>query len=146
MPAFGVPFAMKARHCLPLLAIVVLAVIGCGGDLVNAKGRLTYKGKGVPSTLVTFWPQEEGKRASTGVTDDDGNFTLSYSRTEPGVLRGQHTVFLKYHLSMEEELGQVPPKASKELKEVIARYGNLNTSTLRYEIKSNGQFIEIDLQ
>jgi len=47
----------------------------------------------VPSTYVFFWPDEEGKRRSTGLTDDNGNFTLSYSRTEPGVLLGG-TVFI----------------------------------------------------
>src|SRR5262245_4564952 len=84
---------MKPRNRWDLPALVLLlAVSGCGGPLVNASGRLTYKGQPVPSTLVTFWPQEEGKRASTGVTDDDGKFTLSYSRTEPGVLVGRHTV------------------------------------------------------
>jgi len=68
----------------------VLALTSCSkSGLVNAKGRLTYKGKGVPSTHVFFWPEEEGKRRSTGLTDDNGYFTLSYSRTEPGVLVGK---------------------------------------------------------
>jgi hypothetical protein len=134
------------RRLLPALALV-LAVTGCNSSaLVTASGRLTYKGKPVPSTLVTFWPEEEGKRASTGVTDDDGNFTLQYSRTEPGVLRGKHTVFLAYHVSMEEELRKIPPKASPELKAVIARYGDLKTSPLHYEITKSGQFIEIQLE
>ena len=83
----------------------VLALTSCSkSGLVNAKGRLTYKGKGVPSTHVFFWPEEEGKRRSTGLTDDNGYFTLSYSRTEPGVLVGKHTVFVKYYVSVEEEL------------------------------------------
>ena len=124
---------MTTRNIWHLAAVaLVLAVVGCGGpNLVNASGRLTYRGKPVPSTLVTFWPQEEGKRASSGVTDDDGRFTLSYSRQEPGVLVGHHTVFLRYDVSMDEELGKIPPKASKELKAVIARYGDVKTSPLR---------------
>src|SRR5262245_42462156 len=115
-----------AAVALPALALLTLS--GCGGPLVNATARLTYKRQPVPSTLVTFWPQEEGKRMSTGITDDDGKFTLSYSRTEPGVLRGKHTVFLKYYVSAEEELGKIKPKATSELKSVIARYGDLKTS------------------
>jgi len=138
---------MKVRYCWHLVVVaMVLAVAGCGNNgLVNASGRLTYQGKPVPSTLVTFWPEEEGKWASVGVTDDEGNFTLSYSRQEPGVLVGRHIVFLKYDVSMEEELGKIPPKASKELKAVIAKYGDMKTSPLRYEITKNGQFIEIKL-
>ena len=125
---------------------MVLAVAGCGNQgLVNASGRLTHQGKPVPSTYVTFWPEEEGKRASTGLTDDDGNFTLSYSRQEPGVLVGRHKVFLKYDVSMDEELNKIPPKASKELKAVISKYGDVNTSPLKFEVTKNGQFIEINL-
>jgi len=45
-------------------------------------GRLTYKGEPVPSTTVKFCPDEEGKRPSQGVTDDQGNFTLTNSMTE----------------------------------------------------------------
>jgi len=139
---------MKTRTCWHAAAAgLILAAAGCGGPgLVNASGRLTYQGKPVPSTLVTFWPQEEGKRASTGVTDDDGNFTLSYSRQEPGVLVGQHTVFLRYDVSLDEELHKIPPKASKELKAVIAKYGDLKTSPLRYEVTRSGQVIEINLE
>jgi hypothetical protein len=138
---------MKTRTCWRIAAVALLAgLCGCSGPLVTATGRLTHKGKPVPSTIVTFWPQEEGKRASTGLTDDDGNFTLSYSRQEPGVLVGHHTVFLTYTVSMEEELRQIPPKASKELKAVIAKYGDVTKSNLRYEITRNGQHIEIDLE
>ncbi len=139
---------MKTRICWHLAAgLMILAVVGCGNQsLVNASGRLTHQGKPVPSTLVTFWPQEEGKRASTAVTDDDGNFTLAYSRQEPGVLVGKHTVFLKYDISMDEELHKIPSKASKELKAVIAKYGDVKTSPLRYEITRNGQVIEINLE
>ncbi len=138
---------MKTRNRWRLASLaLLLAVTGCGGPLVNASGKVTYKGQPVPSTYVTFQPKEEGQRASTGLTDDDGRFELQYSRTEPGVLRGQHTVFLTYYVSVEEELGKIAPKASPELKAVIARYGDAKKSPLRYEIKTNGQFIEIQLE
>ena len=65
---------MTARTVRHLLAAALLvAACGCGGgpNLVTARGKLTHKGQPVPSTYVTFQPQEEGKRASTGLTDDD---------------------------------------------------------------------------
>jgi hypothetical protein len=113
---------------------------------MKVHGRLTYKGQPVPSTLITFHPDEEGKRPSHGLTDDNGHFELKYSISEVGALPGKHTVFLKYHLSAEEEMHNIPPKASKEQKAVIAKYGNLSTSPLHYEITKNGQVIDIDLQ
>ncbi len=138
---------MKTRKRWHLAALaLLLAGSGCGGPLVNATGRVTYKGQPVPSTYVTFQPKEEGQRASTGLTDDDGRFKLSYSRTEPGVLRGQHTVFLTYYVSVDEELRTIPPKASPELKAVIARYGDAKKSPLQHEITTSGQFIEIQLE
>src|SRR5262249_3777451 len=146
-PPLGAACSMKPPNCFRLLAAaMLLALAGCGGQkLVNVSGRLTHKGQPVPSTLVTFWPEEEGKRASTGVTDDDGNFTLAYSRQEPGVLVGRHIVFLKYDVSMDEELKKIPPKASPELKAVIAKYGDLKPSPLRYEVTKSGQVIDIAL-
>ncbi len=124
----------------------VLAAAGCSGPLVTVTGRLTYKGQPVPSTYVIFQPEEEGKRASRGITDDDGRFSLTNSKSDVGALRGRHTVYLKYHLTADEEMGKVPPKASKDLKAAIAKYSDPKKSPLHYEVTSNGQFIEIDLE
>jgi hypothetical protein len=107
---------------------------------------LTYKGQPVPSTYVVFQPEEEGKRASRGVTDDNGHFMLTNSKSDTGALRGRYTVVLQYHMTAEEETGHIPPKAPKELKAVIARYSDPKTSPLHYEITKNGQVIEIDLE
>jgi hypothetical protein len=135
------------RWSLSILAGALLFLSGCGGsDLVNVSGRLTYKGQPVPSTYVIFTPAEEGKRPSRGLTDDNGNFTLANSKTETGVLRGAHTVVLQYHASGQEQIHEIPPKASPELKRVIARYGDQQRSPLHYEITKSGQFIEINLE
>jgi hypothetical protein len=125
---------------------LLLAAGGCGGPrLVKVTGKLTYKGEPVPSTLVTFQP-DGGSRASKGVTDDDGHFTLRYSRQEAGATRGPCTVFLAYVVSNEEIAGAKKPKTSREMKAAIARYGDPKTSALRYEITTNGQFIPINLE
>jgi hypothetical protein len=95
---------------------------------------------------VKFLPDTEGKRASQGLTDDQGNFTLTHSRSESGILPGRHTVFLQYHVSAEEEMHKIPPKASSEIRAVIAKYSTPKTSTLHYDITSSGQFIDIKLE
>jgi len=133
-------------HYLAAALAAVFAAAGCSGQFVKVTGRLTYKGQPVPSTYVIFQPDEEGKRASRGVTDDDGRFMLTTSKSDVGALRGRHTVFLKYHLTAEEEMGHTPPKASKELRAVIAKYADPKTSPLHYDITGNGQVIDIDLQ
>jgi hypothetical protein len=138
---------MNARNRWPVAALaLLLAAGGCGGSgLVKVSGRVTYHGQPVPSTQVTFLP-DDGSRKSVGHTDDDGRFTLKYSRTETGASRGRHTVFLEYHVSNEEFNGQVPPKASSELRAVIARYGDPKTSPLHYDISKSGQVIDINLE
>jgi hypothetical protein len=136
---------MKTRFLLFLALTLPCVVSACGSPRANATGKLTYKGQPVPSTLVQFWPVD-GKRMSVGVTDDEGKFTLSYSRTEPGVLWGEHTVTLTYFPSEEEESGKIRPKVSKELKAVFANYSDRKKSTLKHEITTNGQYIEIDLK
>jgi hypothetical protein len=135
---------LRLVWCLAALTLP-LAAGGCGGQrLVSVSGRVTYQGRPVPSTLVTFQPAD-GSRPSKGVTADDGRFTLRYSRTEAGASRGPCAVFLTYVVSNEEELHQIPPKASKELKAVIARYGDPEKSDLHYEITRDGQVVEITL-
>ena len=133
------------RSLFAALALL-LAASGCGQSrLVNATGRLTYQGQPVPSTRLTFLPDDQ-TRAAHATTDDNGNFTVTYSRTQTGMPRGWHTVVLNYEVSVDEELHKIPPKASHELKAVIARYNDPATCGLRYEIAKSGQFLEIDLK
>jgi hypothetical protein len=138
---------MNPRKGWYWVALAVLpALCGCGGSrLVKATGRLMYQGKPVPSTRVTFQPDDGGRR-STGVTDDDGNFSLKYSRTEQGVARGRHTVFLTYEVSAEEEEHKIPPKADKALREVIRKYGDPKSSDLHYEVTRSGDHFDIELK
>jgi hypothetical protein len=132
---------------LPAALVLLLAASGCNrSGLVEVSGRLTYKGQPVPSTYVIFQPDDETKRASRGVTDDNGNFTLTNSRSDTGAFLGGNTVLLQYHLTAQEEMHEVPPKASKELKAVIAKYGEKSKTTLHYEVTKSGQFIEINLE
>jgi hypothetical protein len=136
----------QRTRCFFSALALLLAASGCGQSrLVSATGRLTYQGQPVPSTLLTFLPDDQ-TRAAHGLTDDNGNFTVTYSRTQTGIPRGWHTVVLRYDVSVDEELHKIPPKASHELKAVIARYSDPATSGLRYEIAKSGQFLEIDLK
>ena len=139
---------MKPWKCWPVVLVLValLAAGGCSSGFVEVSGRLTHKGQPVPSTLVKFMP-DDGRRAGKGVTDDDGRFVLRYSRDQTGATPGPCTVCLSYSVSMEEELGQIKPKAGPELKKVIAKYADPATSKLHYEITTkSSQVIDIDLE
>ena len=138
---------MKTRYLFLPLLLALLAAAGCNrSGLVKASGRLTYRGQPVPSTYLTFHPDDKHKRPSHALTDDNGNFTVTNSRSDVGLFLGRHKVSLRYFPSGPEELGQAPPKAPKELKAVIARYGDPDRSPLHVEITQSGQFLEINLE
>jgi len=127
---------------------LLLAASGCSkSDLVEATGRLTYKGQPVPSTYVFFHPDDQAKRTSQGLTDDEGNFKLTNSRTAAGVFRGHHTVTLKYYVSADEEMRKTPPKANRELQAVIAKYGDVHSAPKEWhvEVTKSGQFFDLKI-
>ncbi len=138
---------MNARKSGPVLVLsLLLAVSGCSGSgLVKVTGKLTCNGQPVPSTIVKFFPTDGG-RPSSGLTDDNGKFTLQFSRQQPGCTLGSHTVILRYNVSSDELTHKVPPRASSELKEVIARYADLDSSPLKYEVKRSGDFFDIKIE
>jgi hypothetical protein len=76
---------MKVIRCLICAAcagIVALGLAGCGGpQYVPVSGRLTQNGQPVPKMVVMFQPKQTKEnaspgRGSSGITDDDGRFTL----------------------------------------------------------------------
>ncbi len=137
---------MKKRICWHLAALALLmAASGCAGRLVKVKGKLTWKGQPVPNTQVKFLP-DDGTRPGVGHTNDSGEFTLKYSRDEVGATRGRCTVILEYVPSNEEELGQIPPKASPELKAALRGYRDPKSSPLHCEITHNGQFFDLKVE
>jgi hypothetical protein len=126
--------------------LVALAASGCGGPkFIKVTGRVTYKGEPVPNTQLRFLP-DNGERPSTGHTDDDGTFRVRYSRHQDGAPPGKYTVYLTYVPSNEEENHTAPPKASKEMKAVIAKYGDASTTTLHFDLTEDGQVLNIALE
>ncbi len=79
--------------------LTLIFALGCGGgandtpELGQVTGTITIDGKALPDVAVTFSPVEGG-RASTGVTDSNGNYKLMYNTTEPGAIIGKHNVFV----------------------------------------------------
>jgi hypothetical protein len=76
-----------------LVAAAVVAA-GCGGGAKTAptSGRITYKGKPVAKAHVSFTPVEGDRRAATGLTDDDGRYTLETFAPGDGALVGHYRV------------------------------------------------------
>lgn len=82
--------------CSPFLltSILIGSLAGCGGsdvpELGDVTGTVTLNGQPVEGALVEFIPA--GGRPSSGVTDESGVYTLSYSPEVDGALPGRHSV------------------------------------------------------
>ena len=98
----GIDF--RARRA-GLIAFAGLALVaGCGEEppeLSEVGGVVTLDGEPLPEVTVTFMPLrgegEEPKASSTAVTDDAGNYSLTYrarGETLPGAAVGSHVVVL----------------------------------------------------
>lgn len=81
-------FTLKRMGCLCVM-LIILANIGCdrGPSFVNeVSGTVKIDGKPFSKVKVTFVPQinVDGSFMPTGVTDEDGSFTLSMLGNDAG--------------------------------------------------------------
>ena len=62
------------RTCIGLT--IALTLVGCGGKSAPVSGTVTLNGKAVPGATVVF-VQEGGGSIASGLSDDQGKYTLS---------------------------------------------------------------------
>ena len=95
----------------------LLAVAGCGhGDrpaLAPVHGRVTLDGKPLAGAAVHFEP-ESGRRASSGVTNTDGEYVLKYIRDDLGGAMGKNTVRISKQKTRDPASETVPDKYNTE--------------------------------
>ncbi len=134
---------------LPVIAAALLVVTvplcGCsrGPHVVPVSGTITRAGKPVARVIVNFLPTEG--RPSWGMTDENGKFTLSYTREQDGALVGSHTVWVTYQArdpGEEQGLQDGTVSLPKELTDILQVYGKQDTTPLKIEITK----AETDLQ
>jgi len=126
-----------SRVTLGATAGLVLA--GCGGvgdlpELSDVTGYVQLDGQPVAAAQVTFQP--EGGRPSTGFTDKDGYYELSYSRGETGAKVGRHTVQISTFVAPDEEQAGAPER-------IPARF-NMKSELIR-EVAAEDNDISFDL-
>lgn len=113
--------ALSALVC----CVPVLMFTGCDGvAVVPVSGTLTYKGKPVTNAFVTFQP--EGGRPSTGATDKDGRFTLTYDPERKGAAVGKHRVYVTHNsladANVRGAVPGMPTPLTPELKEMYTKF------------------------
>ena len=79
----------------------LLVIAGCGGDsgrisTYPVTGTVTGNGKPIVGAQITFHPEdEEGTRPAFGVTNQDGEFSLTTYDDGDGAIAGQYTVSIE---------------------------------------------------
>ncbi|QDU77973.1 hypothetical protein Pan97_50520 [Bremerella volcania] len=113
---------MKLTQNLGTVALVALVVLlaGCSQENENfapVSGTVTVKGKPQPNLIVSFLPVTQGEEpaiASSGLTDDQGRFTLKTTGEDgmEGAMIGQHQVRIRNRIVLGAEDAVVPEKSS----------------------------------
>jgi hypothetical protein len=131
------------RNYLP---IAICLFVGCSNDgLVPVKGRVQLDGKPIEGAAVLFEPEGGGVPA-TGVTDANGDFTLSTSGRGEGAATGMNKVSVAKQVPVlpnrKVEEGEIVPMKS-ETPEI---YASPQTSGLTVDVKRGMAPVELQLK
>jgi hypothetical protein len=134
---------------LPVAALVLVLVAGCGGgpEIVRVTGKVTRGGKPVPGLVVNFVP-EKGYR-SVGKTDGEGHFTMLYLTGQEGVAIGKHKVWVALAPSGTKDDADQPRGATltprnPDTLALLRKYGSVDTTPIQREI-TTAQVIDLPL-
>jgi hypothetical protein len=127
----------------------LVSLTGCdltGVRVVRVSGTVTRGGKPVPNLFLNFRPATG--RPSWGITDEHGHYVLHFDKSRDGAVPGHHTVWATFKPCDPREdrvMEQGELKQPDHLPEIIAKYGNPRTTTLQFEINTDGQVINLPL-
>ena len=139
-----------ARKRLPWAAVLLVAVVGCGGGsgpkVVKVTGTLTHKGEPVRNLFIHFEP--EYGRLSWAQTDAEGKFKVNYDAHQDGAVVGKHKVWLEYRptsaADQEAEMTGRPLPVSRDMKALLDKYSAEN-SKLTVQIAKGMKELKLDL-
>ncbi|HEX3598593.1 MAG TPA: hypothetical protein VHU84_00545 [Lacipirellulaceae bacterium] len=124
------------RRGLRIACVLVTFVLtaGCSKEsrliVAPVRGRVTYKGQGVPKAIVIFSPTEGAvekakKMRPFGYADDQGNFELKTYVDGDGAPLGKYRVSI---IAVATPSGAMPAEISK-------KYGSVETAGIEVDVK-----------
>lgn len=128
-----------AVRVVRILAVFILAAavaLGCskkgGLETAPVKGKITYKGKALPSGTVMFVPAEGP--AATGEINSEGSYVLTTYTSGDGAVVGNH----KVTIVALQDMGDALPEHRNPLPPPIVpkKYLSDTTSGLTAEVKA----------
>jgi hypothetical protein len=126
-----------------LWLLAALACPACSGGsdgCYPVEGKVLYRGEPARGAVVIFHPKDDeslGAVRPSGVTGDDGTFTLSSGKNRPGAPPGSYVVTVTWPEEEKETrkkpVGTEPPESPPD--RLKGRYANQTTSPLRAVVK-----------
>jgi hypothetical protein len=117
--------------------------------LAPVEGTVRLKGQPLANVQVEFWPESNAAR-STGFTDKDGRYQLTYDGKRPGAVVGPHRVLL-YDVQVygDVPLGRrknkdadvTPVKASR----ISSAYTEASRTPLKREVSPSANVIDLEV-
>jgi hypothetical protein len=120
---------------------------GCNGNgLVPVKGQVLLDGKPIENAAVMF--QQEGEGAgvpATGVTNQNGEFTLTTPGVGEGATLGMHGVTVVKSVNAEPNKKIEEGEIVRMKQETPIKYASTKTSGLTVEVKRGMPHVELKL-
>jgi hypothetical protein len=138
-----------------LLLTAVLSFAGCGGGAGDAPtvypvtGKVTKGGTALANITVNFVPIDDAGLPSSGVTDEEGVYSLSRHTGDAGAMPGAYKVVLvdnDAQMSAEDyssASGGGPPKAKDS--RVPAKWGAKDDTPKTAQVEEKENTINIDV-
>src|SRR5262245_35167731 len=141
-------------------ALSGFAVSGCSNQptLVPVTGTVTMNGKPLANVRIDFHPDpDKGTKGmgSTGTTDAEGKFTLTYQEKSPGAIVGHHRaivtdldVFGNVFVGRKDYRTEAPggPKETPRKVRFADTYSNLATTPFKQEVTSGMGPVTYDIK
>ena len=132
----------------------LLAMSGCTGgssDIASVTGKVTIGGEPINYASITFMPTQG--RASVGLTDSEGVYTLNYVIGQKGALIGEHKVYVTTRVVKEPSYGGddtggiKDPVRNTGRKELLPKkYCDRRATELTATVKEGSNTINFDLK
>jgi hypothetical protein len=95
----------------------LLLVSGCGSSdegLGSVSGTVTLDGQPVSGAVIIFHPKADKGSPSYGGTDENGRYTLSFTKDRAGAMLGDHEVELEPSKLSKSELADLKAAGQPE--------------------------------
>lgn len=141
---------MKRRShtwCLTALCLVLTSAGGCSSGVHRSEvtGTVTFAGKPVTQGVqVVFTPQGPDAEVTTGVTNDQGRYTMYHKPGMKGLLTGTYTVSIKQPGDAIAGPGLILPPELAAIK--IPEQYRTGTSTLECNVGRTPTTFDIDIR